>query len=720
MSDSTDDLNPRADSTDVMTESVGGVATDSEAADEIFLAEVAVPDAPDCAANAREHQQVAVVTSVAEDPIVKDPIVEETVAEPQPAKPARPIPVEIASHVEPDEVYLEPRAGYDEPIKNEDGSGRSEPNFAQLNLSEPLLQSVLKAGYSQPTPIQGQTIPLLLEGRDVIGQAQTGTGKTAAFALPMLELVDLKQKKPQILVLTPTRELAIQVAEAFEKYASHMKGLRVMPIYGGQDYTIQFRQLERGVHVIVATPGRVMDHMRRGTLNLDDLRGLVLDEADEMLRMGFAEDVEWVLSQSPNNRQIALFSATMPAPIRKIAKTHLNDPATVTIQQRVATADTVRQRYVIAAPHQKQMALGRILEGEPTDGVLVFVKMKSTTEPLAEYLAANGHKTAALNGDIPQKRRERTIEQMREGKIDVIVATDVAARGLDVQRISHVVNYDLPHDTESYVHRIGRTGRAGRSGEAILFVHPREQRMLKRLERETGQPVEPMDLPSNRAINKQRVARFHERITEGLTHHELETFEAIIEHYRRENDVPLEHIAAALAVLANGDQPLLANESLKPTTFGPDKQNGRKGKRQEPDKSSFRSTRAPRRPDGSEQGMQTYRIEVGSLHDVKPGNIVGAIANEADMDSSSIGRIEIFADYSTVDLPESMPEATVKTLQRVSVAGQQLNLSRMGGSRTRSNSSRPAATPKRTQTHSSRRTLKKMAGKPKRRKESTG
>ncbi len=649
---------------------------------------------------------------------------EAVIAEASSAEPARdkakpagsrtPKRVVIASHVEPEEVYLEPRAGYDEPV-NDDGTARSEADFTQLKLSEPLLQSVLKAGYTQPTPIQAQTIPLLLEGRDVIGQAQTGTGKTAAFALPMLELVDLKQKKPQVLVLTPTRELAIQVADAFEKYASHMKGLRVMPIYGGQDYQIQFRQLERGVHVIVATPGRVMDHMRRGTLNLDDLRGLVLDEADEMLRMGFAEDVEWVLSQSPESRQIALFSATMPAPIRKIAKTYLNSPSTVTIQQRVATADTVRQRYVIAAPHQKQMALGRILEGEQTDGVLIFVKMKSTTEPLAEFLAANGHKTAALNGDIPQKRRERTIEQMRAGKIDVIVATDVAARGLDVQRISHVINYDLPHDSESYVHRIGRTGRAGRSGEAILFVHPREQRMLKRLERETGQPIEPMDLPSNRAINKQRVARFHERITAGLTHSEMETFQAIIEHYRRENDVPLEHIAAALAVLANGEQPLLASESLKPTKFGADKPGGRKGKRSDGDRSSFRSARTPRRSNGSEPGMQTYRIEVGSSHDVKPGNIVGAIANEANMDSASIGRIQIYDHYSTVDLPESMPDATFKTLQRVSVAGQQLKLSRLaGGAGKRPYSPTARSTPKRTQTHSSRRTFKKMAGKPKR------
>ncbi len=402
-----------------------------------------------------------------------------------------------------------------------------------------------------------------------------------------------RKKQPQVLVLTPTRELAIQVAESFEKYAQSMRGLRVVPIYGGQDYQVQFRQLDRGVHVVVGTPGRVMDHMRRGSLNLDELQCLVLDEADEMLRMGFADDVEWVLTQAPEKRQMALFSATMPRPIRQIAQKHLNDPAEVTIAQRTATADTINQRYIVAAPHQKQAALARILEAEPTDGVLVFVKTRSTTEPLAEYLAQAGLKTAALNGDIAQKQRERIVESLRSGRVDIIVATDVAARGLDVQRISHVINYDLPYDSEAYVHRIGRTGRAGRSGEAILFVHPRERRLLKRLEQATRQTIEPMDLPSNRAINKQRVARFHERITQGLAYKELETFQAIVDHYQRENDVPLELIAASLAVLANGETPLLVKDELKQASFAGDSRRETSDNRSRFQKREFRTDRRP-------------------------------------------------------------------------------------------------------------------------------
>ncbi len=393
-------------------------------------------------------------------------------------------------------------------LESESAAPTENTGFRSLGLSEPLIAAVENSGYTTPTPIQAKTIPLLLGGRDVMGQAQTGTGKTAAFALPLLERIDLSQKTPQVLVLTPTRELAIQVAEAFERYAQSMRGLRVVPIYGGQDYQIQFRHLDRGVHVVVGTPGRVMDHMRRGSLKLNSLQCLVLDEADEMLRMGFADDVDWVLTQIPEKRQMALFSATMPKPIRQIAQKHLTNPADITIAQRAATADTVNQRYIVAAPHQKEAALARILEAEPTDGVLVFVKTRSTTEPLAEFLAQAGLSTAALNGDIAQKQRERIVERLRSGKIDIIVATDVAARGLDVQRISHVINYDLPYDSEAYVHRIGRTGRAGRSGEAILFVHPRERRHLKRLEQATRQTIEPMSLPTNRAINKQRVSRF--------------------------------------------------------------------------------------------------------------------------------------------------------------------------------------------------------------------
>ena len=554
--------------------------------------------------------------------------------------------------------------------------------FRSFGLSDALIAAVESSGYSTPTPIQDQIIPLLLDGRDVVGQAQTGTGKTAAFALPLLDRIDLSRKEPQVLVLTPTRELAIQLAEAFERYAQSMRGLQVVPIYGGQDYQVQFRQLNRGVHVVVGTPGRVMDHMRRGSLKLDGLQCLVLDEADEMLRMGFVDDVRWVLTQAPEKRQMALFSATMPPPIRQIAQKYLNDPAEITIAQRTATADTVNQRYIVAAPHQKQAALARILESEPTDGVLVFVKTRSSTEPLAEYLAQAGLKTAALNGDIAQKQRERIVERLRSGKIDIIVATDVAARGLDVQRISHVINYDLPFDSEAYIHRIGRTGRAGRSGEAILFVHPRERRSLKRLEQATRQPIEPMHLPSNRAINKQRVARFHEKITQGLACKDLETFKAIVEHYQRDNDVPLELIAASLAVLANDAAPLLVKEQLKLANFAGDsrRESGESRSRSQKRENHTDRRSGWRRTEGS---METYRIEVGKRHQVQPGNIVGAIANEAGIGSESIGKIKIFERFSTVDLPEGFPRDLLDTLQDVFVAGRRLRISRMDDSRSR-------------------------------------
>jgi ATP-dependent RNA helicase DeaD len=450
--------------------------------------------------------------------------------------------------------------------------------FRDLNLSEPLVRALESSGYVTPTPIQAQTIPLLLQGRDVLGQAQTGTGKTAAFALPMLQRIDLAERHPQVLVLAPTRELAIQVAESFERYAAHMPGLRVASIYGGQDYMLQFRALDRGVHVVVGTPGRVMDHMRRGSLKLERLRGLVLDEADEMLRMGFAEDVEWVLTQSPAQRQIALFSATMPDPIRRIAQQHLREPAEITIEQKTAAADTIRQRYVVSQPHQKDEVLHRILESETIDGVIVFVKMKSTTEPLAEFLTARGHRSAALNGDIPQAQRERIVDALKAGKLDVLVATDVAARGLDVQRISHVVNFDLPYDSEAYVHRIGRTGRAGREGQAILLVTPREQSKLRRLEYATRHKIEPMEVPSNRAINKRRVAKFHDRITAALARPDITTFTSIVDQYRRDKEVSVEQIAAALAILAAGDSPLLLTGELEQARF--DDRRGRMGERE--------------------------------------------------------------------------------------------------------------------------------------------
>ena len=363
----------------------------------------------------------------------------------------------------------------------------SQVKFEDLKLSVPILEAIQSAGYHTATPIQAAAIPVLLAGRDLLGQAQTGTGKTAAFALPMLARIDVLRAVPQVLVLTPTRELAIQVAEAFKRYGAVLAGLRVAAIYGGQDYHTQFRQLDRGAHVIVGTPGRVMDHMKRGSLKLDGMQGLVLDEADEMLQMGFAEDVDWVLNRAPEERQIALFSATIPEPIRRIARRHLRNPATITIKQRAATPEALRQRYVVVSPHQKREVLARVLEAESIDGVLVFVNTKGSTEPLADYLSGLGHRTAALSGDVPQSSRERIVESLRSGKLDVIIATDVAARGLDVQRLSHVINYDLPLDTESYIHRIGRTGRASREGNAILFLHAGGRHMLRRIEDATRQ-----------------------------------------------------------------------------------------------------------------------------------------------------------------------------------------------------------------------------------------
>lgn len=556
-----------------------------------------------------------------------------------------------------------------EVVETEPDSAESLPenSFRALGLNDALVRAVEASGYTLATPIQAETIPLLLEGRDVLGQAQTGTGKTAAFALPVLQGINLAERRPQVLVLTPTRELAIQVAEAFEKYGGEMRGLRVVPIYGGQDYQVQLRALDRGVQVVVGTPGRVMDHMRRGSLPVDGLQTLVLDEADEMLRMGFAEDVEWVLSQLPAERQIALFSATLPEPIRRIAERHLRNPAQITIRQETATADTIRQRFLVASPHNKEAALARILEAEPIDGVIIFVKMRCTTEPLAEFLTRHGHRAAALNGDVAQKQREKIVDNLRSGKIDIVVATDVAARGLDVQRISHVINFDLPFDSEAYVHRIGRTGRAGRSGEAILFVTPRDRHLLRNLERAMRREIEPMELPSSRAINKQRVSRFHDKITAALANPELEAFASIVEQYRREKDLPLEQVAAALAVLANGEQPLLLKDSVKQTETFFNPSEARRGRHLD--------ARGPAAP------METFRVEVGHIHQVKPGNLVGAIANEIGIRGADIGRISIYEEHSTVDLPAGMPPDMFHALKKVWVAGEQLQISRVGGER---------------------------------------
>ncbi|MGY0612227.1 MULTISPECIES: DEAD/DEAH box helicase [unclassified Luteimonas] len=559
------------------------------------------------------------------------------------------------------------------------------PLFTDLGLPQPLLQALTAVGYEAPSPIQAATIPPLMAGRDVLGQAQTGTGKTAAFALPAMARLDPAARKPQVLVLAPTRELAIQVAEAFQTYAAFLPGFQVLPIYGGQGYGPQLQALRRGVQVIVGTPGRVIDHMEKGSLDLSELRMLVLDEADEMLRMGFIDDVEAVLARTPETRQVALFSATMPPPIRRIAQKYLRDPVEVAIKSSTSTARNIRQRYWMVSGTNKLDAVTRILEAEPFDGMIVFTRTKLATEDLASRLQARGFSAAAINGDIVQAQRERTIAQLKDGKIDILVATDVAARGLDVDRISHVLNYDVPYDTESYVHRIGRTGRAGRSGEAILFIAPRERNMLRSIERATRQPIEQMELPSVETVNDARIGKFKQSITDTLAAGELGLFQSLVEDYEREFNVPAIEVAAALAKMARGDVPLLldpprAKPAPAPTAFGQDREYRERPARHERadrgERPAFpKKERVARAPS---PGMQTFRVEVGYDHGVKPGNIVGAIANEAALESKHIGRIEIFEDHSLIELPEGMPEQTMTHLKGVWCAGQQLRITRDG------------------------------------------
>ncbi|MBN4054431.1 DEAD/DEAH box helicase [Nitrospira defluvii] len=547
--------------------------------------------------------------------------------------------------------------------------------FRAFGLIPALFKSLDDVGYETPSPIQAECIPRLLEGRDVVGQAHTGTGKTAAFALPLLSRIDLKLLKPQVFVLTPTRELAIQVAESFKRYASHMRGFHVLPIYGGQDYGGQIRQLKRGVHVVIGTPGRVMDHMRRGTLTLDFLIALVLDEADEMLRMGFIDDVEWILEQTPSSRQTALFSATMPKPIRRIAQKHLRDPKEITIKMPTKTAGLINQRYWMVSGLHKLDALTRILEAEIFDAVLIFVRTRTETLALSDKLEARGYACAPLNGELPQSKREQTINRFKQGKIDMIVATDVAARGLDVDRISHVINYDIPNDTESYVHRVGRTGRAGRTGEAILFVSPRERRMLYEIEKATKQKIALMALPTTQMINDKRIARFTQRITDTLALEDFDFYTELIDRYRQEYDVPAIDIAAALAQMVQGEKPLL----LEKRELKPSKSDGRTSDKQKVPSKKQRTIPSEHTGHTSPpaKGMEWYRIEVGRIHGVKPKNIVGAIVNEIDMDSRYIGRVEIADHFSAVELPEGMPRKVFRILKTVWVAGEQLNISKM-------------------------------------------
>ncbi len=575
--------------------------------------------------------------------------------------------------------------------------------FSGFGLNESVLRAVIELGYESPSPIQAQAIPILLKGYDLVGQAQTGTGKTAAFALPLLSRINLKIKSPQVLVLTPTRELAIQVAEAFQGYASHLKNFHIVPIYGGQSYTGQLHQLKRGVQVVVGTPGRVMDHMRRGTLNLDAISTLVLDEADEMLRMGFLDDVEWILEQIPEERQIALFSATMPVAIRKISKKYLRNPQEVTIKTRTSTVETTNQRYWMVSGHHKLDALTRILEAEIFDAILIFVRTKVSTAELSEKLEARGYASEPLNGDIRQRQRELTIERLKSGKINILVATDVAARGLDVDRISHVINYDIPYDTEGYVHRIGRTGRMGKKGEAIMFVAPREKRLLHAIEKSTNQKIELMKLPTAADINVKRIERFKDMITQTLDSDDLDQYAQIIDQYRIDTNVPSLEIAAALAKLLQGDNPLLLKHK-NDTTFdksirGKDQRDDRRSHRKDEQRGKQR-----KQSSRSDTRMESYKILVGSSHGVKPGNIVGAISNEVDLDSKYIGRIEILEEFSVIDLPEGMPQNMLNMLQKVVVSGQRLNISKFRKER-----------PERSRSHT-REKRKKIGEKSKRRR----
>lgn len=535
----------------------------------------------------------------------------------------------------------------------------TDPTFADLQIHPSVLQAVGDVGYESPSAIQAATIPAMLEGSDVVGLAQTGTGKTAAFAIPILSKIDVSSKATQALVLAPTRELALQVAEAFGRYGAHMPEINVLAIYGGSSYGPQLAGLKRGAQVVVGTPGRVIDHLEKGRLDLSRLDYLVLDEADEMLQMGFAEDVERILADTPEYKQVALFSATMPPAIRKITSKYLHDPVEVTVKAKTATAENISQRFIQVAGPRKLDALTRVLEVEPFDAMIVFVRTKQATEEVAERLKARGFSAAAINGDIAQAQRERTISALRDGNLDILIATDVAARGLDVERISHVLNYDIPHDTESYVHRIGRTGRAGRSGTALLFVTPRERHLLKSIEKHTRSKLTESELPSVDDVNAQRVVKFRDSITDALNSPGVELFRGLIEEYERESNVPMADIAAALALQSRDGEEFLMTEP-------PPEPRRERDRDREPRRE--RTARPPR------EGLATYRISVGKRHKVGPGHIVGAIANEGGLHRSDFGHITIRPDFSLVELPAKLSKKTLKALEQTRISGVKINL----------------------------------------------
>ena len=558
------------------------------------------------------------------------------------------------------------------------------PGFDELDLPDEVVAAVTKVGYESPSPIQAATIPTLMSGRDVVGLAQTGTGKTAAFALPVLARIDRKVRAPQALVLAPTRELALQVADSFQSFADHLGGISVLPIYGGQSYGIQLSGLRRGAQVIVGTPGRVIDHLQKGSLDISDLRFLVLDEADEMLNMGFQEDVERILADTPAEKQVALFSATMPAAIRRLSKQYLNDPQEITVKSQTRTADNIRQRFLMTAHRNKLDALTRVLEVEEFEAMIVFVRTKHETEELAEKLRARGFTAAAINGDIAQNQRERTIDQLKNGRLDILVATDVAARGLDVDRISHVVNFDIPHDTESYVHRIGRTGRAGRSGEALLFVTPREGRLLRSIERATKSTLHEMTPPSVDEVNDSRKSKFMDAITEALADDQVPVFRELIQSYADEHDTPLADIAAALAASSqNGDFLMKEPPRRKRDDRDGRGRDGREGRgrfeedrggRGVRDRRSEHAARKAERAEFTRDGMSKFRISVGRRQHVRPGAIVGAIANEGGLTSKDFGHIDIRGDHTLVELPANMPQQVFENLKDTRISGQLIHI----------------------------------------------
>ena len=558
----------------------------------------------------------------------------------------------------------------------EDNNSATETSqgFADLGLPDDIQKAVSKVGFTEPSPIQSETIPLLMQGRDVVGLAQTGTGKTAAVALPILARIDAEKRHPQALVLAPTRELALQVADSFQSFADHLGKLEILPIYGGQAYGIQLSGLRRGAQIIVGTPGRVIDHLEKGSLDISQLEYLVLDEADEMLNMGFQEDVERILEDTPEHKQVALFSATMPNGIRRLSKNYLDNPAEVTVKAQARTNDNISQRYLMIPHRAKMAAFTRILEVIDSDAIIVFCRTKQETEEVAEKLSDRGFNAAAINGDIAQNQRERTVDQLKDGRLDILVATDVAARGLDVERITHVINYDIPRDTESYVHRIGRTGRAGRSGEAILFVTPRERRMLRSIERVTKARLEEMDLPTVEEVNEKRTQKFQQRISNALGDKQMDFFRQLVRDYSQDNDTAMDDIAAAIAVMAqDGKDFLMKDEPL------PKADRKERGKGRDRDRGPRGGKDRGGRGHQSDANFETYRLDVGKRQNVRPGAIVGAIANEGGLSAKDFGRITIAVGHTLVDLPKNLDPAVLDRLKDTRISGQLINIQKDPG-----------------------------------------